>query len=146
MTRCSPRLAPELAEVQALSFYKQSNYDSAAWYLIRTLPAAFDNEEKARWEYLIAQLYERDKNSFEAKTYYDKVVRHTYNPVLEVYARLNSIRQNKDAGEDFIRKNIEALVKMARKDRYESYRDIIYYTAAKWNWKETTDPAQKHSC
>jgi outer membrane protein assembly factor BamD (BamD/ComL family) len=135
-----PRLAPELAEVQALSFYKQSNYDSAAWYLIRTLPAAFDNEEKARWEYLIAQLYEREKKSFEAKTYYDKVVHHTYNPILEVYARLNSIRQNKDAGEDFIRRNIEALVKMARKDRYESYRDIIYYTAAQMELERNNRP------
>lgn len=135
-----PRLAPELAEVQALSFYKQSINDSAAWYLEKTLPAAFDNEEKARWEYLIAQLYEREKNSFEAKTFYDRVVRHTYNPILEVYARLNSIRQNKDAGEDFIRKNIEALVKMARKDRYEFYRDIIYYTAAQMELERKNRP------
>ncbi len=125
-----PRLAGELEEVQALWFYRQSMYDSAAFHLQRALPVAADNEERARWEYLIAQLYERTRDSYEAKLFYEKTVRDTYNPVLDVYARLNSIRQNKDSSSDYIQKNIDALVKMAKKDRYESYRDIIYYTAA----------------
>jgi hypothetical protein len=49
--------------------------------------------------------------------------------VLEVYAILNSIRQN---GNDSvaIKKNIEELRKMGRRDKYLNYRDIIYYTAA----------------
>lgn len=124
------RLQPSLNEVRALWFYKQNIYDSAAFYLERALPAAENNEEKARWEYLIAQLYERVNKSYEARTFYERTIRHTYDPVLEVYARLNSIRQNKEGGADFIQKNIQALVSMAKKDRYESYRDIIYYTAA----------------
>jgi tetratricopeptide (TPR) repeat protein len=124
------RLHAGLAEMQALSFYKQNSYDSAAFYLEKALPVAANNEETARWEYLIAQLYERTGRSYEAKTFYERTIRHTYNPVLEIYARLNAIRQNKEGGEDFIQKNIDALAKMAHKDKYESYRDIIYYTAA----------------
>jgi tetratricopeptide (TPR) repeat protein len=125
-----PRLQSSLQEVTSWWFYKQNIYDSAAWYLDKALPAAQNNEEKARWEYLIAQLYENIHRTDESRAYYERTVKDTYNPILEVYARLNSIRQNKQAGEDFIQKNIEALVKMAKKDRYESYRDIIYYTAA----------------
>jgi len=44
----------------------------------------------ARWEYLIAQLYEKMGRSFESKTFYERTVNHTYNPVLEIYARLNA--------------------------------------------------------
>jgi tetratricopeptide (TPR) repeat protein len=125
-----PRLIPSLQEVRALYFYKQDSYDSAAIYLEKALPAAENREEAARWEYLIAQLYENDSNSYNAKIFYERTVSHTYNPVLDVYARLNAIRQNKDAGADYIAKNIEALTKMAHRDRYQPYRDIIYYTAA----------------
>src|ERR1700733_15165206 len=63
-----PRLMPSLQEVRALWFYKQDIYDSAAIYLQRALPAAENREEVARWEYLIAQLYEKDSNSYNAKT------------------------------------------------------------------------------
>ena len=124
------RLEPSLNEVRALWFYRKSIYDSAAIYLEKALPAAADHEEAARWEYLIAQLYERVGRSFDARTFYERTIAHTYNPVLEIYARLNAIRQNKEGGEDFIARNIQALVRMAHRDRYESYRDIIYYTAA----------------
>jgi len=135
-----PRLAPGLAEMQALSFYRQSTYDSAAFYLEKALPAAENHEETARWEYLIAQLYEKTGRSYEARTFYERTIRHTYNPVLEIYARLNAIRQNKEGGEDFIQKNIDALVKMAHRDRYESYRDIIYYTAAQMELERNNKP------
>jgi len=134
------RLEPSLQEVRALWFYKQNINDSAAFYLERALPAAENMEERARWEYLIAQLYEKSDRSYEAKVFYERTVRHTYNPVLEVYARLNSIRQNKEDGDDFIQKNIAALVSMAHKDRYEPYRDIIYYTAAQMELERKNRP------
>lgn len=137
------RLQPELQEVRAWWFYKQSIYDSTAFYLERALPAAANREETARWEYLIAQLYEKVGKSFEAKTFYERTVNHTYNPILEVYARLNAIRQNKEGGEDYIARNIQALIKMGHKDRYESYRDIIYYTAAQMELERNNRPGAK---
>jgi len=135
-----PRLGPGLAEMQALSFYKKNMYDSAAFYLEKALPIAANNEETARWEYLIAQLYERTGRSYDARTFYERTIRHTYNPILEIYARLNAIRQNREGGEDFIQQNINALAKMAHKDRYESYRDIIYYTAAQMELERNNRP------
>lgn len=124
------RLRPSLAEVRALYYYQQGVYDSTAYFLIRALPAASNREEYARWEYLIAQCYEQTDHSFDAKTFYERCYTHTYDPVLDIYARLNAIRQNKEGGADYIDKNVQVLVKMARKDRFEAYRDIIYYTAA----------------
>ena len=124
------RLKTDLEEVHALYFYKQLAYDSAALHLERALDNAEDNQEQARWEYLIAQLYEHSGKHDLAEKFYNRAIRHTINPVLEVYARLNSIRQNKNGNEKDIQDAIDALVKMARKDRYLAYRDIIYYTAA----------------
>ncbi|MEO6961918.1 MAG: hypothetical protein ABIY90_08125 [Puia sp.] len=126
------RLQGSLHEVQAFLFYKQSNYDSAAFHLNLALDNAASQGERARWEYLIAQLYERDGKAAESKAYYEKSAGHTLDPVMEVYARLNAIRQNKgnNTGDDYIRKNIDALRKMARKELYAGYLDIIYYAAA----------------
>ena len=124
------RLHSELEEVQALWFYKQEAYDSSALHLERALGNAEDNQEQARWEYLIAQMYERAGNHISARQFYDRAVRHSIDPVLEVYARLNSIRQDKNGTEKDIQNAIDALVNMARKDRYVLYRDIIYYSAA----------------
>ncbi|MET0242418.1 MAG: tetratricopeptide repeat protein, partial [Flavitalea sp.] len=123
------RLKTDLHEVQALWFYQQEIYDSAAVYLEKALPNAANNQEQARWEYLIGQLYERSDDPVLAKEFFEKAAKRTLNPVLEVYARLNATRQNR-SDEKAIAENIEALLKMARKDRYVNYRDIIYFTAA----------------
>ncbi|MDP4212203.1 MAG: hypothetical protein Q8926_06215 [Bacteroidota bacterium] len=125
------RLQASLHELQAFLFYKQSDYDSAAYHLTAALGNAATQGERARWEYLIAQLYDRDGKPAESKDFYEQSAAHTMDPVMEVYARLNAIRQNKGnhEGDDYIRKNIEALHKMSRKELYASYRDIIYYAA-----------------
>ena len=124
------RLKTDLDEVQAWYFYKQSFYDSAAVYLERALGNAANKLETARWEYLIAQLYEKSGKPDLAQDFYDRVIKHTIDPVLEVYALLNSIRQNKGNDETAIQDAIHDLTKMARKDKYLNFRDIIYFTAA----------------
>ena len=123
------RLRGDLYEVEAWWFYKQEIYDSAAVYLEKALINAPNKQEQARWEYLIAQLYERSKKPELAREFYERAVRRSIDPVLEVYGRLNAIRQNK-GDSNAIRENLEELLKMGRKDRYTNYRNIIYYTAA----------------
>ena len=123
------RLHAHLNEVQALWFYQEKMYDSAAHYLEQSIGNAGDRIEASRWEYLTAQLYELAKNRSKAMEFYNKARKRTLDPVLEVYAILNSIRQN-NTDSVAIKKNIEELRKMGRKDSYTKYRDIIYYTAA----------------
>ena len=124
------RLRNDLEEVQAWWFYKQEMWDSSASHLVNALDNATNKQEKARWEYLAAQLYEKSGRFEEAQKYYAKAIGHTTDPVMDIYARLNSIRINKKGGEDLIDKNIAALLKMARRDKYQDYRDVIYYMAA----------------
>jgi hypothetical protein len=124
------RLNNDLEEVQAYWFYKQNMWDSSAAHLAKALSNATNKQEKARWEYLLAQLYERSGQYKESEAYYAKAIHHTTDPILDIYARLFSIRVNKDGGENVIEKNIATLVKMAKRDKYQDYRDIIYYMAA----------------
>lgn len=125
------RLHNDLEEVQAYWFYKQKMWDSAAPHLVNALGNTTNKLERARWEYLAAQLYEMTGKYDEAEKYFAKAIDHTTDPVMDVYARLYSIRVNKSGNEkNYIDKNIAELLKMARKDKYELYRDIIYYMAA----------------
>ncbi len=135
------RLRTDLNEVQAFWYYKQNMYDSAAKYLGLALDNAETGNELARWEYLVAQLYEKSGESEHAQEFYAKAIRHSYDPVLEVFARLNSLRQNKDGKENTIKENIDELVKMARRDKYFNYRDLIYYTAAQMELERNNEPA-----
>jgi tetratricopeptide (TPR) repeat protein len=124
------RLQSDLEEVQALWFYKGNVYDSAAFHLEKALDNATNKKERARWEFLIAQLYQLSGNPALARKFYDKVIGHTIDPVMEIYARLNSIRIDTTGGANYIDKNIAELLKMAKRDRYIDYRDVIYYTIA----------------
>jgi hypothetical protein len=126
------RLQPSLHEMQALWFYKIKQWDSAALHLSLALNNTTDQGEKARWEFLIAQMYERSDNPAAAKSWYENASTNTLDPALAVYARLNAIRDNKGDGAkgDYIQKNLNALMRMARKEIYEPYLDVIYYVAA----------------
>lgn len=124
------RLYNDLEEVQAYSFYKQKMWDSSAAHLENALSNATTKGEKARWEYLLGQLYEiTDKNDI-AEKWYSQSIGHTTDPIMDVYARLGMVRVNKDSTENYIEKNVATLLKMAKRDKYLDYRDIIYYMAA----------------
>lgn len=136
------RLHSDLEEVQAFMFYKQENWDSAAAHLVEALDNATNRQERARWEYLAGQMFEMSNQYTEAEKYYGKAISHANDPILEIYARLSSIRVNKDGGENYIEKNISTLLKMARRDKYADYRDIIYYMAAQMELeRNNTDAA-----
>lgn len=124
------RLQSDLEEVQALWFYNGNVYDSAAFHLEKALDNATNKKERARWEFLIAQLYQLSGKSKLAIQFYDKVIGHTIDPVMEIYARLNSLRIDTSGGKNYIDKNIAELTKMAKRDKYIDYRDVIYYTIA----------------
>lgn len=125
------RLHNDLEEVQAFLFYKQNMWDSAASHLELALSNATNRHEKARWEYLLGQLYETTNRFAASAEWYAKAISHTTDPVMDIYARLASVRVNKDENQkDYIDRNIATLTKMAKRDKYTDYRDIIYYMAA----------------
>lgn len=124
------RLNASLEEVQAYWFYKQQRWDSSATHLTAALDNAKNKQERARWEYLAGQLFERSGQAELAKEWFSKAINNTTDPVLDIYARLNLIRINKEGGDDYVDKNIAELAKMARREKYVDYRDVIYFMMA----------------
>ncbi len=123
------RLKPDLEEVNAYWFFKQKMYDSAANHLNKALAAAEDKQDKSRWEFLLAQLFELNKDNERASFYYKKAMQHTTDPLLDIYANLNNAKIYKGNDAKEFNNTIDNLIKMAKRDKYESYRDIIYYSA-----------------
>ncbi len=124
------RLYPDLEEVTAYWFYNQNLYDSAAIHLEKGLSNADTKQDKARWEFLLAQLLERSGRFDKASDYYDKAAKHTNDPLMDIYAKLNDakmLRISNNNGE--LDKSIGNLLRMAKRDKFETFRDIIYFSA-----------------
>lgn len=125
------RLKPSLHEMSALSYYKQQTWDSAAWHLTKALPNADGRPEKARWEFLIAQLYGMTKKHDSlALSFYEKSIRHTEDPLMEAFARINMVGLSSNRKGYTLQDNLDVIYRMAKRDKYEAYRDVLYYTAA----------------
>ena len=123
------RLCNDLDEVAAYLFFKQGGFDSSAAHLERALSNADDKIDKSRREYLLAQLFEMNHQFDKASTYYLKAAKHTVDPLMDIYARLNNAKMLKGGNLKELDKTIDNLAKMARKDKYDTYRDIMYYAA-----------------
>lgn len=137
------RLKPDLEEVNAYWFYKQGMYDSSASHLEKALDNSIDAEDRARWEFLLAQLFEINKNREKATEYYNRAMKHTTNPLLDIYANLNNAKMyNKDDPKE-LDHSIATLIQMAKKDKYENYRDLIYYSAAELASQKPDSVAQE---
>ena len=123
------RLQPELHETLGYLFYSEKIYDSAAYHLSMATDMDDDRQEKARREYLTAQLYMISGMNEDAEKYFARSADHTVDPIMEIYANLNAINASGDSS-NTIDKKIASLLHLAQKDKFIGYRDLIYYTAA----------------
>ncbi|MCW3092532.1 MAG: hypothetical protein JWP81_3601 [Ferruginibacter sp.] len=123
------RLRNDLDDINAYWFYKQNIYDSAANYLEKALSNADTKQDFSRSEFLLAQLYEITNQFDKATTFYQRASIHTVDPLMDIHARLNNAKMLKNSNPEELTNSINNLVRMAKKDKYESYRDIIYYSA-----------------
>jgi tetratricopeptide (TPR) repeat protein len=125
------RLQNDLHEVTSYWFFVQNNYDSAAVHLENALSNADTKEDKSRWQFLLAQMYEQVGSYDKATDYYAKAAKSTSDVVMDIYAKLNSAKMMRNTNNTKeLDNSITKLLQMARKDRFEAFRDIIYYSAA----------------
>src|SRR4029079_10140681 len=124
------RLHSQLNEIIAYWCYKQNMYDTAAAYLLKALDVTPNKFERARREFLIAQLFEISHNKEQAINWYTKCAETTNDPIMEVYANLGAIKASGDTSKNIINEKLNNLLKMAHRDKYAENRDIIYYAIA----------------
>ena len=119
------RLIPALDELTAYSNYKGERYEQAAIFLAKTIPFAENRKEKSRKAYLTAQLFEKAGLNKQAQQYYQISIDAAQDPYLEIYANVALNRLAATTGADS-----KALLVMAKRDKYEAYKDVIYFAAA----------------
>lgn len=124
------RLKTQWHEQYAYLLYKDKKYDSAAFHLTKALPNASNNQEIARWEYLAAQLYSMANKDSMAIVWFEKAIKQTTDPFLDVYARLNIVSLSADGKKDAVNFHLGQLLQMAKREKYQAFRDLIYYAAA----------------
>jgi hypothetical protein len=119
------RLIPALDLLTAYSHYKGERYELAANFLAKTIPFADNKKDKSRKAYLTGQLYEKSGFQNLAKKFYEISIDAAQDPYLEIYANVALNRLSLTSGADS-----KALLLMAKKDKYEAYKDVIYFAAA----------------
>lgn len=124
------RLYPFLYEQLAYGYYQSGNNDSAANYLIKGLDNAQDLLTKARWSYLIAQLYEHENKIDLAYQWYRKAGAIATNPIIAVYSSIYMTSIEANRGEKSWTVLATTLERMLKKDKYQPFADIIYYEMA----------------
>ena len=124
------RLQPFLFEQLAYGYYLSGMNDSAANYLIKGLDNAQDLLTKARWSFLIAQLYEKEQKIDLAYNWYKKAGAIVSNPVIAVYSSIYMASIDANRGKKSWESLANALERMIKKDKYAGFADIIYYEMA----------------
>ncbi len=123
------RLKNDLEEVTSYWFFVQNNFDSSAVHLQKALSNADTKDDRSRWQYLLAEMYELTGQFDEASKYYFRAARQTSDPVMDIYARLSEAKMLRNTGNfKELDNTISNLLQMAKKDKYEPFRDIIYYS------------------
>ncbi len=130
------RLQPDLGEMTAYHYYLSKQYDSSAYHLERSLKNATNRAEKSRWEFLCGQMYQQGGMSDDANRLFKKAIKHTTNPLAEVFGHLNMLQYSENKKSKDPNGDIAALNKLADKKRFVNYRDIIYYAAGKISLQE----------
>jgi tetratricopeptide (TPR) repeat protein len=123
------RLQDDLNDVYGYWFYTQGIYDSAAVYLEKGLTNAATKEDLARSEFLVAQLYELTGKYEKASEYYDKASSHTTKALMDIHAQMNNAKMMKGSDPKGLDNSISNLIKLSKKDKFEAYRDVLFYSA-----------------
>ena len=136
------RLAAPLATLAQMCIYLKNNA-AAISYLKDAAKQATQSQDRIRWTYILAQLYESQKNYKQASLNYRKVERS--NAPFEMYfnATLNQIKLKTFLG-DVRSDNKDELLSLLKDDKNLDYNDQVYFQVAESHAaREEYEEAQK---
>lgn len=137
------RLRYDLSTTLADFYMKQKLYPEAESEIIDAIKYAKKKPQKARFNYILAQLSQQNGNAARASELYKQVIR--LNPPYEMAfsAKINQATSF-DAGAGDSREIRKQLNKMLKDDKNIEYQDQIYYALGNISYKEgKTEEAMK---
>ncbi|MDD4107542.1 MAG: tetratricopeptide repeat protein [Prolixibacteraceae bacterium] len=119
-------LEKDLSVATADYYIKQNNYSEAIKFIDIAQKKIFRKKNRARLQFIKAQLYELDGNSGQATEAYKDVIKMNPGYRMAFNAKIKSFILNQSVGDTGKMK--KELEKMLRDDKNREFRDQIYYT------------------
>lgn len=118
-------------------YLEQKKYDEAIKPLISAVGFASSSKEKARYSYILGQLFEKQNNTKEAYEYFKKVGEYKPDYDLEFNAKLKLLKNYSGKSDEYAMKELKQLL---NEDKYAEYLDIIYYTMGEAQFNKNNIP------
>jgi tetratricopeptide (TPR) repeat protein len=127
LIKTKENLAEPFATMAQMSIYQNDN-EAAISYIKDAIKSSNIRENKIRWTYILAQLYEKKNNYPDALMQYRKV--QNSNAPFEMYfnAKLSQIKLNSEQGKVLDKKAL--LLGLLKDDKNIEYSDQVYFQIA----------------
>lgn len=130
----------EYAAVTADFYMKRGDYNAAIKYLTKAITLTKNKKTRARFTFVLAQLYEKTEDNKEASRYYGMVPKlHPQSYAMEFNARINRAKLY-DVQSGDIKSIKKELSKMLRDDKNVEFQDQIYFILADIAYRENDIP------
>ncbi len=117
---------------------QKENYEKAAEELKNAVASTRKKQDRIRYSFILAQLYQKAGNCTEAYPIYNRVIKQNAPYEMEFNARINRARCfDINSGSKDIK---EQLTKMLKDEKNKEYLDQIYYALATIAEKENDEP------
>ncbi len=111
---------------------EQENYDMAIDHIKEAILNTSKRKERARYEFVLAQLYQNVGKIDEASKHFNNVTKSNAPYEMRFYAKINRVLSNNGNGTE-LRKDLN---KMLKDPKNQEYKDQIYYVLAEVDLKE----------
>ncbi len=130
----------QLAAVQAHLHISMEDYVDALPALEEAIERAGNKELKARYAYIMAQLYQKLGNSKGAYAGFEQALAYRPNYVMEFNCKLNMAQNSWASGVGSAREARASLEKMLKEEKNAEFKDQIYFSLAMIAFKEGDRP------
>ncbi len=129
-------LRSEYPVLKSYYYLKQKNLSEAVAPLKEAVLYADNKKKKARYAFILGQVYEKLGNRGEAYKMFEKAQNLSSDYDLEFNARLKLLKNYSGNSQEFALNSIKDLLK---EEKYDEYKDRIYYTMAQIYFSQSNE-------
>lgn len=130
----------EIPAVRAHYYMEQEKYADAVPHLENAIKVTKDKNKKARYAYIVAQIYQEAGQNSEAAVAYQRALQFSTSYDMEFSSKLNLIKGDWKTGTVSAEATTKALMRMTRDIKNDEYQDQIYFVLAEIALKQNDKP------
>lgn len=134
-------LEAEMAATYADLYIKQKKYDAAIPRLQNAAEETGDKQLKARYNYILAQIYQNIGNYTSALVHYEQAKKYARDFKMEFMAGLAISKTAMITGQKSKESVLQSLQKMTTEDKYQDVKYLIYFTLGEIEFNDNNTEA-----